>query len=564
MATVHSYLRFSTSEQEEGDSIERQDNKAIEFCKKGNHTLSDLRFRDLGRSGFRKKNLKNSALEAFLLAIKAGKIKAGDILYVEAIDRLSRSGIKVTQKIVETIHEAKVDIAIGFPMEQIFKHNTKNQLIDAITLAVYADVAHQYSLRLSGFGKSWWRTARKEARENGTAIAAVIPYWLDREGDGFIVNKEKASVVRLIYKLAIAGKGASKICQVLHERKIKAPRRKTWNKTFVRNVIRDRRSLGEMQFHELDEEGNRVPIGELIPDYYPSIFKNEDTWIKANAKLDLRSVERGPSGDYVNLFQSITFNINDDCPMYLYTYQQNRKSGKVINRRLKSKNAAMNVPNSDTATVDLDAFEFAFLQSVCGINPAAIGKQDNHEAELELAVAKLSSVKKSLAEMQEDLASGADYSHLREPMSNLAIRQKELEKEVKKLTSATASNVSHGVKNLIRIANHNPELRVELREAIKSVVEKIYIMPVKTGNKRNAPVVAACQVVFRTGERFNFIFEMMLGRGKRVVEGIEIPKMIRMENIKLPDLETSTKKWRKGFLKKWIAESEEIRSYSKN
>ena len=559
MATVHSYLRYSTSEQEEGDSIERQDNKAIEFCKKGKHTLSNLRFRDLGKSGFRKKNLKNSALEAFLLAIKAGKIKAGDILYVEAIDRLSRSGIKVTQKIVETIHEAKVNIAIGFPMEQVFKHNTKNQLIDAITLAVYADVAHQYSLRLSGFGKSWWRTARKEARENGTAIAAVIPYWLDREGDEFIVNKEKASVVRLIYKLAIAGNGASKICQELHERKIKAPRSKTWNKTFVRKVIRDRRTLGEMQFHELDEDGIRVPIG----DYYPSIFKNENTWIKANAKLDLRAVERGPSGDYVNLFQSITFNVNDNCPMYLSTYQQKRKSGKIINRRLKSKNAELGVTGADTATVDLNAFEFAFLKSVTGINPANIGKQNNNDAKLELVVAKLTSVKKSLAEMQEDLASGVDYSHLREPMANLALKRKELEAEFKKLNSATTTNFSDSTKNLIRIANHNPELRVELREAIKSVVEKIYVMPVKTGSSRNAPVVAACQIVFRTGERFNFCFEMMLGRNKQVVEGIKIPKMISMSNVKLPDLETSTKNWRKGFLKKWIKESEEIRNYSK-
>jgi DNA invertase Pin-like site-specific DNA recombinase len=309
MALVHSYLRFSTTDQEDGDSIGRQNQEAIAFCEKHNHTLSSLRFEDLGRSGFRKKNLKKSGLEAFLVAIKKGKIKAGDILFVEAIDRLSRSGIAVTQEIVREIHKAKVDIAIAFPFEKLFKHDTKNELMDTITLAVYADVAHQYSLRLSGFGKSWWQSARKEARENGVKIAAVLPYWVTRKGSKFGKDKEKSAVVKLIYQLAIKGLGASRICKELHERKIPAPRGETWNKTFVRKVIRDRATLGEMQFHEIDEKGGRVPIGELITDYYPRIIK-DDMWLKANAKLDQRFTERGPSSDYVNLFQGITWNVH--------------------------------------------------------------------------------------------------------------------------------------------------------------------------------------------------------------------------------------------------------------
>src|ERR1039457_6738502 len=110
MATVHSYARFSSKKQEHGDSARRQAEGLAKFLATGNHTLSSLQYLDPGRSGF--KGDKQKYLTEFLkiLAANDGRIKPGEILYVEAIDRLSRKGIRQTQQVVNTILEAGVDI----------------------------------------------------------------------------------------------------------------------------------------------------------------------------------------------------------------------------------------------------------------------------------------------------------------------------------------------------------------------------------------------------------------------------------------------------------------------
>ena len=536
MATVHSYIRFSTIDQADGDSLRRQMERSIEFCEKHNHTLSDLRFMDLGKSGFRKKNLRDSALKAFLLAIEKGKISKGDILLVEAIDRLSRSGVRATQKLINQIHESGVDIAIIFPQEQVFSHDTKNPLIDAIVLAAYADLAFQYSHRLSDFGKSWWTKQRKEARENGKAIAAVIPWWIIRTDDKFSIDEERAAIIRMIYQYAIDGHGASVICRKLNNKGIHAPRKKTWNKTFVQKVIRERQALGEMQFHEIDDKGKRVPIGEVQEDYYPQII-DEETFNAANAALDNRMIERGPSEKYVNLFQSIVYNVNDNCKANLFTYQRKTKKGKIIERRLKSKDAEYNVPGADTATVDLPFFEKAILWRIKQVDVTSIGNTKSKQSELKAKLHKLTKARKSLEQMQADVLSGdQDYDFLRMPMKELAIEVRDLEVEVRELTAQTTGSIADNTKTILELAD-KPEHRVELREAIKSVVEKIYIMPIKTGDWRQAPIVCACQIVYRSGDRYSVIFDKAK---KQVAMGID-----------MDHLESTTDEWRNDFLQNW-------------
>ena len=543
MATVHSYLRYSTMEQAAGTSEDRQDTRAEEYCSRHSHTLSELRFRDLGISGFRRKNLEKGALKAFLIAIEKGKIKPGDILLVEAIDRLSRSGVKVTQNLVNKIHAAGVDIVILFPNEMMFQHDSKNQMMDAILLACYADVAHQYSLRLSDFGKSWWTMQRKQAREKGKAISAVIPWWIIRKDDSFFVDDEKAATIQLIYQLAISGLGAHKICDHLHKKGINGPRVKNWNKTYVRQVIRQRLTLGEMQFCELDADGNRQEIGDMLENYYPAII-DEETWLQANAALDHRTTERGESSEFINLFQGLVINVNDMCPANMYTYQQWRgKKGskeKITIRRLKSRDADAKVVGSDTATVDFIAFQNAIMASLQKIKTEQLGKADNKDKELSIKLAKLAKVKKSLASMEADIRSGdVEYDFLRGPMKELNIERQDLEEQVRAISTAASGNIRTSHKNLLMLMEEDPELKTEIREQIKSIVEKIYLLPIKRGPKRNDSVVSVCQIVYRSGVRYSLIFEAAAGKSS--------------SGDIFPNLEDTTKKWRNNVIKCWDA-----------
>lgn len=87
---AYSYLRFSLPRQALGDSERRQDDVFDEYCRKNNRIPGDLIMRDLGRSAFRGRNAVTGDLAAFLAAIESGKVKRGDELVIEDLDRLSR------------------------------------------------------------------------------------------------------------------------------------------------------------------------------------------------------------------------------------------------------------------------------------------------------------------------------------------------------------------------------------------------------------------------------------------------------------------------------------------
>lgn len=90
MPTAFSYVRFSSDQQRHGASLERQRDMVAAWLRENpDHTLSDLRFEDLGVSGFKGDHLEN-AFGRLLAAVKSGEIKPGDSILIEAIDRAGR------------------------------------------------------------------------------------------------------------------------------------------------------------------------------------------------------------------------------------------------------------------------------------------------------------------------------------------------------------------------------------------------------------------------------------------------------------------------------------------
>src|SRR5437867_425154 len=91
---AYSYIRFSSRQQAEGDSLRRQTEKAEDYCQRKGWTLdASLTLRDLGVSAFRGDNALLGNLGVFLAAVKKGTVPAGSVLIVESFDRLSRQGI---------------------------------------------------------------------------------------------------------------------------------------------------------------------------------------------------------------------------------------------------------------------------------------------------------------------------------------------------------------------------------------------------------------------------------------------------------------------------------------
>ena len=88
----YSYIRFSTPDQIKGDSNRRQIDKARAWALDNGYEFDEsLTIRDEGKSAYKGAHLKTGNLGKFLLRIKDDdEIPKGSVLYVEAVDRLTR------------------------------------------------------------------------------------------------------------------------------------------------------------------------------------------------------------------------------------------------------------------------------------------------------------------------------------------------------------------------------------------------------------------------------------------------------------------------------------------
>ena len=87
-----SYRRFSSTQQRDGSSLERQLEMAVDVCSSMGWELVDLP-PDAGLSAFKGLNKIKGALGTFLRKVKAGEIPKGSVLIIENMDRFSRNEV---------------------------------------------------------------------------------------------------------------------------------------------------------------------------------------------------------------------------------------------------------------------------------------------------------------------------------------------------------------------------------------------------------------------------------------------------------------------------------------
>jgi DNA invertase Pin-like site-specific DNA recombinase len=281
MATkAFSYLRFSTGEQERGDSFRRQRDLATRYCAEHGLELDGRSFHDLGISGFRGANVRNGALGAFLRAVDDGIVQPGEYLLVENLDRVSRQKPWDALPIFQQIINAGVVVVTLQDRRRYSREDLEANPFLIMESLLSMLRAHQESDAKAQRLRAVWAAKRAAIAER--PMTARCPGWLTLEPTPprrFQVLEDRAAIVRRIFRDTLAGIGQDSIARRLNKDGVPPfGRSRFWQRSYIKKVLSNPAVVGDFRPH-LDEYtgGKRVrrPL-DVVRGYFPPVVDRKD------------------------------------------------------------------------------------------------------------------------------------------------------------------------------------------------------------------------------------------------------------------------------------------------
>lgn len=341
MPNAYIYARFSTPQQEQGNSLERQHELCEALCNGRGWTIAE-RLEDKGKSAWKGDHLRSGKLGKFAARVRAGEIEPGSILVVEQLDRLSRLNPRTTQRWMEDLCELGLQIAtVDGP--KVYDHASltgSEQIVNILTILIKAQVAHEHSTRKSDLNYDNWKR-RFERAKGGEIISRRTPAWLSVSEDGkWIVDDLKKDTVNTVYRWSAEGQGNRMIAANLNEMKVPSFGRYgvRWTDKYVSILLHNPAVEGDY----LPGASNGTNKGERYVGYFPRIVPPA---LVAQARAASES-RKGTGGRYrrlaTNLFPQAIKCGHCGGPMALRPRQADRLSPTSILRKglLQCRNAS--------------------------------------------------------------------------------------------------------------------------------------------------------------------------------------------------------------------------------
>lgn len=499
MRQAFSYSRFSDKKQAGGTSLDRQAKRFAAICAAKKWTPDLSTFSDSAVSAFRGKNARDGDLRRFITAIETGKVPAGSVLVLENIDRLSRQNPWTA--LTGTLKEI-IDLGVAVYSEAgDLLVDRNSDAIDLIRLIVEQDRSHKESKYKSERVKQSW--AKRHQLE--TKATSVAPAWLKLSADKtrFLPVPEKVATVKRIFDLAIAGYGIASIAKTLNREKVPSIARSGQWLPYVAKVLHNRAVLGEYLRHEMDANNKRKPAGDPIIGYYPAII-TEDTFYRAQKAISDRKHKGGNIGKAVsNLFSHLVFDARDGAKM-VNANKGKRSSGKaLVNANAKNAQAG-----AKYSAINYETFEQAILAHLQEVKPRDILPQASDATDtdkiLSQAQGKLAKTQVAINKTEKALLDDPSPA-LVSALSALGKQAQSLQTEVDRLKGMRAqdspsSSLSQTQTLIDLLSETKPKdlesVRLRLRSAIRSVIDRILVLVEVDGDKRMALV----QVCYHGGD----------------------------------------------------------------
>ena len=285
---AYSYIRFSTPRQREGHSLERQTVKAAEYAAEHGLELdTELNLKDLGVSGYRKKNARTGALGLFFNAVNEGRVPRNSYLLVENIDRLTRADIPDAMTLFLSLITSGI-VVVTLTNRQAFSRDSLIKDPNTIFFIVLELIrANQESARKGALIAA----AREKKRQDlwkgvPKPYSRQCPAWLkwSEEACKFVVLEERAAIVRAIYEKADQGWSHDRIARWLNTQRTPTwgggKRQAThWRGSYILKITKSAAAIGTFiprrtEHDELTGARRDVPL-DPAHNYYPSVVDRD-------------------------------------------------------------------------------------------------------------------------------------------------------------------------------------------------------------------------------------------------------------------------------------------------
>jgi DNA invertase Pin-like site-specific DNA recombinase len=489
-----SYVRFSSSQQAEGDSLRRQTEAAADWCRRHKVTLDTVtKLRDLGRSaytGAHRSNPDRNALAGFLKLVEQGKVPRGSFLVLENLDRLSREHIQPALLLVLNLLQAGIRIVQLKPVEMVF--DDKSDTMPVMMAMMELSRGHGESAIKSERVGAAWQERRRAMRENGDVLTRRIPAWIEEKGGKLVLIPERAAAIQRIHQLTAEGYGQTAILRKFIREKVKSfgPSGR-WVRSYIALLLTDRRVLGEFQPHCRGEAD-----GEIIKDYYPAAV-TEAEWLASRAAAASRRSSGKRSGRYNDLFSGLLF--DGLCGAPYYTITRTVRSGK---RHRSLVNSAARTGIDAHRSFSSVHFESAILSLLSEIDPHEILNGDAPPDESLSLSGELAKVEAKIGELEAELLEG-DVAALARVLRGLEAKKGDLARKLSEARQKANHPLSESwgeAKSLLTALGAAPDpvdARLRLRAALRRIIDGIWLVIVAKGHNR----IAAAQVWFTGGKR---------------------------------------------------------------
>ncbi|MCW4151991.1 recombinase family protein [Halomonas sp. 18H] len=292
------YVRYSSAVQADGDSIERQTSPLKAFEERFNVKVEEI-FTDEGVSSYRGDNIKKGKFSEIIEQIEKGKIKKGDFLVIESIDRVSRQSLNKTTSILQDILIKGIKIYTTIDQRLYNYENKDKDLEDYLMIGLIAKRANEESETKSKRRRSAWNKAKKLAEEEGKIFNTKqnIPYGLEVVDGKFNIIEDEAKEIRFIIEnLKFEGVNAT-------IKKLNEWSKRKWQSRHVNHLMKNQYIRGAYRSQKR-ENGKKVHQG-YVENYYPKIVSDADFYeaVEAMKRRETKKEYGNTSKGNLNIFK---------------------------------------------------------------------------------------------------------------------------------------------------------------------------------------------------------------------------------------------------------------------